>query len=239
MAMSQFCVAAAILFSLSCANPARPPESAAELLRDFESTRVFWAQFEAAKKIAAAGDRSVLSKLEPWLARDDRHLRGNAAFVFAKLGDARGYATITGILNDRSSRGEGQAAALLAKDIWSVQKQIASDRYYAVHLLGELKDPAAVPALTALLEDPDVNYKVPWALGEIGGNAAVAGLIEALGNRSSDVRVIAIQALENLEGREALPHLRRLLGDNGRNHFGELTSVSEAARRAIAKLENR
>ena len=115
--------------------------------------------------------------------------------------------------------------------------QIRADRYYAVHLLGELKEPNAVPILLTLLNDQEVNYKVAWALGEIGGDAAVLGLVQALRDRSPDVRVIAIQAIEKLYARETLPHLRPLLNDHHRSHIGDPISVAEAAQSATAKLE--
>jgi HEAT repeat protein len=114
------------------------------------------------------------------------------------------------ILNDRSDRPEGQGSP---GGRWSLQGQIKSDRYYAVHLLGELKDPGAVPVLVGLLRDEQVNYKVAWALGEIGGKQAIQGLVEALSDKSPDVRVIAIESLGMLEAKDTLPRLRRLLHD--------------------------
>lgn len=52
-------------------------------------------------------------------------------------------------------------------NFYNVKAQIAADRYYAAHLLGDLKDPRAVPVLVALLDDAEVNYIVPWSLGEV------------------------------------------------------------------------
>jgi HEAT repeat protein len=78
--------------------------SVSELLRQFEGERVFWRQFEVAKAIVAANDTSVLPQLEPWLTHEDRHLRGNAAFIFAGLGDPRGFDVIVTILGDHSER---------------------------------------------------------------------------------------------------------------------------------------
>jgi HEAT repeat protein len=154
--------------------------------------------------------------------------------MFAALGDRRGFDVITAILNDRSERPEGQG---IPGGRWSLQAQISADRYYAVHLLGQLKDPTAVPVLVALLQDEQVNYNVAWALGEIGGKLAVQGLLEALHSGSPDVRVTAIESLAKLNAKEALPNLRPLLDDNATRHFGRLVSVADAARAAITKLE--
>lgn len=46
---------------------------------------------------------------------------------------------------------------VIASGRWSVQKQISADRYYAAHLLVDLKNPRAVPILVPLLKDPEVN----------------------------------------------------------------------------------
>lgn len=139
--------------------------SSAQLVDRFENSHVFWQQFEIAKRIVELPETNVLSGLVSWLTNVDRHVRGNAAFIFARMGDNRGFDVIRGILDDRSERPEGQG---VPGGNWSVQAQIAADRYYAVHLFGDLKDPRAVPLLLPLLRDKEVNSIVPWALGEIG-----------------------------------------------------------------------
>lgn len=210
------------------------PQPTAELVARFRSTRVFWQQFEVASSIVQLRDRSVLVQLEPWLADDDRHLRGNAAVIFASLGESRGFEVISAILNDRSDRGEGQG---IPGGRWSLAAQITADGYYAVHLLGELKDQRAIPVLAPLLNDEKINYKVAWALGEIGGAAAIQDLIGALEQPNSDVRVIAIQSLAKLHAKEALPRIHQLLEDREKSHFGSLVSVADAAQAAIAAIE--
>lgn len=88
----------------------------------------FWRQFNVAKQIVGTGEARVLQRLEPWLTREDRHSRGNAAFVFASLGDARGLETIRAMLTDRSARSEGQGIPV---GKFSLAGQIRADRYYA------------------------------------------------------------------------------------------------------------
>jgi len=136
-----------------------------------------------------------LQRLEPWLDHEDRHVRGNAAFVFAGLGEARGLESIGLMLTDRSPRPKGQG---IPADRFSVAGQIRADRYYAVHLLGELEDSRALDLLIPLLDDGEINYKVAWALGEIGDARATPPLMAALGNPDALVRVSAIHALVNL-----------------------------------------
>lgn len=220
-------------------QPQQRNTSTDDLLRQFTSERVFWKQLDIAKQLVANHDRSVLDVLDVWLNEDDRHLRGNAAFVFAGLGDERGFVVITAILNDRSDRPEGQGQAGATGDgRYHLEAQIRADRYYAVHLLGNLKDRRAVPILIPLLTDSQLNYKVPWALGEIADRAADEALIATLSHQEPSLRVFAIQALAELGAKEALPHLRALLNDNEKSRLGTPVTVADTARAAIVKLES-
>ncbi len=89
----------------ACAAAAQPAESSTEeLLERFTGEPVFWRQLEIAKVLAAREDARVLIPLETMLSQEDRHVRANVAFVFARLGDPRGFATIDGILADWSDR---------------------------------------------------------------------------------------------------------------------------------------
>lgn len=207
--------------------------SAAQLVEQFQTHRTFWEQFEIAQKLVSLHDAIVLERLKTYLNDDDRHVRGNAAFVFAALGDDRGFEAISSILKDRSDRPEGQGTP---DGNWSAAAQISSDRYYAAHLFGDLKDARAVPILIPLLKDQEVNWIVPWSLGEIGDKSAIPPLIDTLSDRSPDMRVLAIYALEALGAKQALPRLRRLLDDDEKIHFDGLGTVAEAARAAIATL---
>lgn len=208
--------------------------SSEELVKEFQNSQSFSEQFDVAEKLGRRHDSSVLKQLEPLLVDADRHVRGNAAFVFASLGDERGFDAIRSILQDRSSQrpmGQGTLGN------WTVEGQIASDRYYAAHLFGDLKDVRAVPILIPLLKDSQVNWIVPWSLGEIGDHAAVAPLIDTLHDFSPDMRVLAIYALQQLRAREAVPELRLLTQDDAAIHFDGLGTVAQAAKSAISKLE--
>jgi HEAT repeat protein len=225
----------------AAAAQGQPNPQLTDLLEQFRRTTVFWLQFDVAKEIARTGDDRVLKELESLLASDDRHLRGNAAFVFASLGDPRGFETIRTMLTDRSYRPLGQGISggsfNPAAPDWWLGSQIEADRYYAVHLLGELKSARAVDALIPLLDDRNLDYNVAWALGEIGDPGAIAPLIAALDNRDALMRVSAIQALQKLKATEAIPQLRALLNDQALPSAGNQISVGETAKAAIATLE--
>jgi len=85
----------------------------------------------------------------------------------ASLGDDRGFEALRAILKDKSYRPEGQGVGRSSDGRYSVDRQIAADHYYAAHLLGDLKDPRAVPILIPLLQDEAIKDIAPWALGEI------------------------------------------------------------------------
>jgi hypothetical protein len=209
------------------------PLSSSQLLEEFLERPTL----QAATQLAARGDVSVLPRLVALLKHDDRHIRGNAAVVFAAVGDDRGFETISAILHDRSDRPPGQGQAGGSSDgAYHVEAQIRADRYYAAHLLGDIRDARGVPLLVAVIDDRDVNAVVPWSLGQIGGSAAVAALIEMLGHRDPATRVSAIYALETLGAREALPRLEALADDMSRSNSGNQVTVGTAARAAIATL---
>jgi len=208
------------------------------LVERFKSEKVFSRQFEIAEEIAYRGDRTVLPLLVPWLQHEDRHIRANVAFIFGRLGDSRGLQIVTDILSDRSYRPEGQGIAIAPSDgRYHVASQIAADRYYAAHVLGDLRDPRAVATLVSLLKDPETNSIVPWALEKIGDKRAIGPLLDVLEDDGPTMRVLAIYALEGLRATEALPRLTSLLDDHRRSNFGGRVSVADAARAAIEKLK--
>jgi HEAT repeats len=224
-----------VLLGREAPKPDAPKESASDLVAQFNSAKDGFQQFAVAEKIVALHDNSVLQDLEPWLSNADMHLRGNAAFIFARLGDDRGFEVIRGILEDRSTKRTVFEMGDNGRP--SPESQIRQDRYYAAHLFGDLKDPRAVPILVPLLSDAEVNWVVPWSLGQIGDKSAIPPLVVALSDSSSDMRVLAIDGLVQLNAKEALPQIRALLGDNEKIHFDGLGTVADAAKEAVAKLE--
>lgn len=216
-------------------SPVDSALSTEALVERFKSEKV-WQQFLIAQQIVERHDASVIPSLIGWLTHDDRHLRGNAAFIVGRLGDPRGFQVIADILTDRTDRPEGQGIRASSGGGYHVAGQIATDRYYAAHLLGELRDPQAVPILVSLLKDPEVTSTVPWALAQIGDTRAIGPLLNALDDDSPSMLVTVIYALETLNAKEALPRLIALLDDHRMSNFGAQVSVADAARAAIAKL---
>ena len=213
-------------------------QSAIALVEQFKNEKVFWKQIEIAKAIAGKHDASVLPPLADWLDHQDRHIRGNVAFIFASFGDPRGLQTIADILADRSERPEGQGISGGPGDgRYRFERQVAADRYYAAHVLGGLRDPRGLALLVPLLDDPETQSIVPWSLGQIGDKRAIPPLIAALDSDDPSQRVLVIYALEALHAKEAVPRLLTLVNDHRKSRFGALVTVSEAAKAAIARLQ--
>jgi len=212
-------------------------QNSTALIQQFKNEKVFWKQFEIGKTIAGKHDPSALPPLADWLGHADRHIRGNVAFIFASLGDPRGLQTIADILADRSERPEGQGIPTAPSDgRYRFERQVAADRYYAAHLLGDLRDPRGVALLVPLLDDRETQSVVPSSLVQIGDKRAIPPLIAALDKDDPSNRVLVIYALEALDAKEAIPRLMMLVNDDRKSRFGALVTVSEAAKAAIAKL---
>jgi hypothetical protein len=213
-------------------------QASSALVEQFKDEKVFWKQIDIAKAIAGKHDASVLTPLADWLDHQDRHIRGNVAFIFASFGDPRGLRTIADILADRSERPEGQGIPIASSDgRYRFERQVASDRYYAAHLLGDLRDPRGTALLVPLLDDPETQSIAPWSLAQIGDMRAIPPLIDALDNDDPSNRVLVIYALEALHAKEAVPRLLTLVNDDRKSRFGALVTVAEAAKAAIAKLQ--
>jgi len=70
-------------------------------------------------------------------------------------GDPRGFDLIVAILGDRPTNCEVHEISSVG--LPGIRGQIRQDRYYAGHLLGELKDSRAIPILLPFRADPDVK----------------------------------------------------------------------------------
>ena len=251
MRTTLFILGLALVATVACSSPPANVQVAR-----FQAEDVFWRQADIAEEIAPLLTQSDLAPLVPWLNHDDRHVRGNTAYLFARLEDRRGLDTLFGILSDRSSQRTIQAPPIetgLVEEVggaevdpltaWrrnpaALAQQISTDRYYAVHLLGRLRSPRAVDVLVPLLADDDIDYNVAWALGEIGDARAIPALIEALSNRDAVARVAAIGALEKMHATQALPRLASLFDDAAIPQAGPQVSVGATARRAAASIQS-
>ena len=185
-----------------------PPDRTAELLRKFEAATHAWQQLHIAKQIVELGDRSVMSSLLPHLDADDEHLRCNAGFVVAKLGDDRGLNAIISELKTKKAR--------LSQRVKSdTGKPFLEERYgyYAIHVLGKLRDRNAVPVLIEFLEREEEHHDIEWALGEIGDDRAIPALKRVLNHVDPHRHLWAGCALAKLGDPLGIPTVAGFLKD--------------------------
>jgi len=114
--------------------------------------------------------------------------------------------------------------------------QVDEDRLvrgYAAGLLGKLRDPEALPALTkALADDRDamVRIDIIKAMAQYNDKSLLPELTRASQtDRDADVRQAALEAIVQLGGKEAIPPLIDALGDRS-------TDVVFSASRHLAEL---
>jgi HEAT repeat protein len=192
-----------------------------DLLVAFTTAPSFWEQQEVAERIVAAGDREIIPKLEAHLGAPDRRRRCNAGFVLAGLGDDRGLTVILDELADSTPR---PTRMIRSDGKPNVAGQITADRYYAAVLLGELKDPRAVPALAVATEDAAIDYAAAGALGKIGDRRAIPALRRMLAG-SPWQRLWAASGLAALGDGEGFDGLVRTLASSddwtARRHAAE------------------
>ncbi len=232
--LASMCLVSTLVLGQTAQHPSK---SARDLVKQFKRTAGMGKQFDVAEKIVTLRDHSVLQDLQPWLSDEDIYSRSNAAFIFASLGDDRGFQIIKTILEGHSGYvindlSNPDPRLQIRWEYYSVD-----ERYYAAHLFGDLKDARAVPILVPLLKDKAVNGVVPWSLGQIGDKSAIPPLIEMLDDKNPDMRALAIYALQTLNAKQALLRIRALVNDDQRIHFDGLGPVSQAAKEAIATLE--
>lgn len=93
--------------------------------------------------------------------------------------------------------------------IKSNQDSVSYVRFLAANALGEIGDPAAVPALIETLQDPNyfICESAVSALGKIGDPTAVSALMEALKHPVSSVRDLVISTLGQTGNSAVLPVL--------------------------------
>jgi hypothetical protein len=103
---------------------------------------------------------------------------------------------IVATLSDRSADRVVHAVSSVGS-LW-LDGQTRQDRYYASHLLGDLKEPRAISILAPLLKDPDINYIVPWSLSQIGDRSAAQLLIGTCRNFASCCKITTNAISTNL-----------------------------------------
>jgi len=171
-------------------------------------------------------------------ALDDRseEVRTVAARSLAEIGDERAVPALAKALCDPSRWTLSLVAENLmlmgSKAVPPLLAFVRGDdhnvRVAAVQILGEIRDPAATPALCdVMLHDPslDLRARAAASLGQLGGSAAEAALLDALSDEEWPVRAQAARALGLLGAAAAAPALAAVMPDR---HWWVRVNCAEA-----------
>lgn len=190
-------VAIFLLFGKLASNEQAIPDYLNEI-RSGSSHERWQAAYQLSKSLKR-GEAKRYPNLEQQVAslyvqskHDDPRIRRYLGMVLGTLGDRRA----TPLLIDGAQHDA---------DIES--------RLYALMALGELHDPAALPAVEQAARDQekDIRKAAYYALGGIGDARAVPALVAGLEDDVADVRWNAAVSLSRFNDRRALPALREML----------------------------
>lgn len=133
----------------------------------------------AIEALAYVGDETVRDIIASAYAHDDAKMRATAIFAMGRSADPYWKRTV-------------------AQELFSPDPQL---RFEAVRAVGELEFKAGVPRLIELADDPDreVSSAAITSLGQIGGKEARRALIALIEGDDEVARVIAQDALDELE----------------------------------------
>ena len=194
-----------------------------EMLKD-EDKKV---RFYAATRLYGTGDRRGVSVLVEWwkqIFREDKSQREGAAQMLVEL---EAIDTLADFLKDEDKelrydaaeelykRGDKRAVPVLIEKWNEVFKTHKREQEKAVKKMAEIGGKEIVPFLTNVLED-QIHYRniaptIAELLGKLGDYRAVPVLIKALDYEEKTARS-SLEALGNMEAKEAVPHLKKTLG---------------------------
>jgi len=161
------------------------------------------------------------------MARLDEALKGVAAFEYGK--DAGPLAYVDQVVIE-VAKDPKQRDAVEQRLIAALGSAATRDgKAFLCRELRTIGTARCVPALEALLADPQLSHMARYALGRIEDPAAAAALHRALAKTTGDLQVGIIGTLGNRRCEKALPDLVKLLGSPE-------PAVAEAAAHALGLL---
>lgn len=169
----------------------------------------------AMERLVEAGEASVGPLVAATRRSDSEEMRTAAVFALYRIGTPAAMRSVRGALDDGSSmvRTAAARAVGLARDSAAVERLIGllgadepAVRRQAATALGQIGHPRSVDALVAAAADPDdrfVEHAAIYALIRLGQPRP---LMAALAHPSSDVRRVALIALDQMDGSPLTRH---------------------------------
>ncbi|MEX0727538.1 MAG: HEAT repeat domain-containing protein [Planctomycetaceae bacterium] len=199
-------------------------------------------RYHAVKGLAHIGDRRYLSAIVPLLADENDRVRGALADAFGELVEPRCIEPLLHLLQDQQESVRLKAATSLKKYrdprivpflINGLNDDGETVQLRCIDTLGEQKSPdGVVPLISKLTINRSMTTRAAAAkaLGEIGDEAAVDHLMDALKDEYS-VRCKAIFSLGQIGSQKSLAALLSLLKDS-------IPEIRYHAATALGKMDN-
>ncbi len=186
-----------------------------ELLKALEDSHSF-VRWEAAFALGKIGTETAIPGLLKALEDSDALVRCKAAFALDEIGSETAIAGLLKALEDSNKDVRGNAAEALG-EIGS-ETAITGLLKALKHSDDDVSSNAAaafanIPGLLEALEDSIRMHRVE-ALGKIGSETAIAGLVKALEDSNKDVRKNAAFALGEIGSETAIAGLLKALEDS-------------------------
>ncbi|HZD55032.1 MAG TPA: HEAT repeat domain-containing protein, partial [Candidatus Aquicultoraceae bacterium] len=179
----------------------------------------WWVRIRAIEALEVIGRASVGALLVA-LEDDDEEVRRRAAMALERMGyveESIAALESGGYRSDISRILLLVGRAGVTEVLFGKLKETGGDgRKLLVRLAGDIGDPAAGPAIRAVLSergDPSLRSRAVEALGKIGCREAVPDLLECLRDPDDWVRRASVHALASLGTEEHAEDLVRLLKD--------------------------
>ncbi len=163
----------------------------------------------AVEQLVAKGSAAVSPILSALPTMKDEKARAAAIFVLARINTPQAWTGVRNGLSDKSSvvRVAAARAIGLAKDAKSVdklmqlvQKDVAPVRRQAATALGQIGDVRAIPALLNGASDNTDRFVKHAIVHSLIIMKSVEPLTKALNNPSTQIRIAALTALDQMDG---------------------------------------
>ena len=196
--------------------------------------RILWRD-EAKAKFKRLSESKVNSVFEK-VGSKSESIRIRTIWVIEASEDVRGIPYLIKLLGDESKEVKIRA-------IWALEKLKAKNAGYAIEALLEdpsvkvkiesikalsrLKSEESIEGLVKKLKDPDENVRIYalWALERFKNPLTYDGIVNCLKDQSRKVREYAIKVIEELNDKNFIPFLKKIVSDENTDIEAKLSGL--------------